>query len=213
MARYSLHLAVNTPDRSHYGTSVRSLAFAEADAVAWHHLALDHGFDAWPPLIGPSATTSALREWVISKAAHAGRHQFLITWSGHGTQVASDTGLDKHDDDDRTGSDHLDETWVMYDRLLLDDEIYGLMCEFSADAQVIVVADSCHSHTVLRIDESPLDVEIGEGLVTPRYVPEETAQRLVAKRHKEYAAAVSALDRDRIVRADVVGLVVCLVIG
>ena len=46
--------------------------------------------------------------------------------------------------------DAQDETWVLYDRELLDDELYQLWAGFQAGVRIAVLSDSCHSGTVTR---------------------------------------------------------------
>lgn len=66
---------------------------------------------------------------------------FFLSYAGHGAQVEDLTG----DEDD--GSD---ETWCLYDRMLLDDEMQRLYTEFAKGVRILVVADSCHSGSATR---------------------------------------------------------------
>jgi len=66
---------------------------------------------------------------------------FFLTYAGHGSQV-----FDRNDDE----PDGLDETWVLYDREIIDDELYSLWSKFVDGVRIIVVSDSCHSGTVTR---------------------------------------------------------------
>jgi metacaspase-1 len=70
----------------------------------------------------------------------------LITYSGHGGQVPDSNG------DEFDGQD---ETWVLFDRMLIDDELYQLWSQFDAGVRIVVVSDSCHSGTVLRLRPDP----------------------------------------------------------
>ena len=47
-------------------------------------------------------------------------------------------------------SDRRDETWVLYNRELLDDEVRAALSGFVVGVRVVVVSDSCHSGTVVR---------------------------------------------------------------
>src|SRR5262249_17665795 len=49
------------------------------------------------------------------------------------------------------GDQGLDETWVLYDRMLLDDELYQLWGQFQPDVRIFILSDSCHSGTVARV--------------------------------------------------------------
>jgi hypothetical protein len=42
----------------------------------------------------------------------------------------------------------MDETWVCYDRQLIDDQLYELWGKFKASVRILVLSDSCHSGTV-----------------------------------------------------------------
>lgn len=66
----------------------------------------------------------------------------LVTYSGHGGQINDATS------DEPDGKD---ETWVLWDRQLLDDELDGLWSGFQAGVRIFVLSDSCHSGTVLRM--------------------------------------------------------------
>lgn len=66
---------------------------------------------------------------------------FMITYAGHGGQV-----LDRSGDE----ADREDETWCLYDRHLLDDELYSLYADFDAGVRILMFSDSCHSGTVNR---------------------------------------------------------------
>jgi metacaspase-1 len=46
--------------------------------------------------------------------------------------------------------DQYDETWVLYDRQLVDDELYALWSRFAEGVRVVMLSDSCHSGTVAR---------------------------------------------------------------
>lgn len=65
----------------------------------------------------------------------------LITYSGHGGQV-----LDYSKDE----SDGRDETWCLFDGMLLDDDLHLALSKFKKGVRIIVVSDSCHSGTVVK---------------------------------------------------------------
>jgi hypothetical protein len=44
--------------------------------------------------------------------------------------------------------DGFDEAWALYDRQLIDDELYDLFGEFESNVRILMVSDSCHSGTV-----------------------------------------------------------------
>jgi metacaspase-1 len=68
---------------------------------------------------------------------------FFVTYSGHGGQVP-DTNADE------PGEEAKDETWVLYDRQLVDDELYKVWGSLQPGVRVFVLSDSCHSGSVTR---------------------------------------------------------------
>ncbi len=54
---------------------------------------------------------------------------------------------------DRNGEgeeDRSDETWVAFDRQIVDDELYALWGKFAPGVRILVLSDSCHSGTANR---------------------------------------------------------------
>jgi hypothetical protein len=99
---------------------------------------------------------------------------FWLTYSGHGSQVP-DTN-NNGDEPDRQ-----DETWVLYDRELIDDELYALWGKFKAGVHILVLSDSCHSGTVIRA--IPPGLGVMKPVARPRAMPPDVALRTY-KRHK-----------------------------
>jgi hypothetical protein len=64
---------------------------------------------------------------------------FLISYSGHGSQVP-----------DPSEPDQRSETWVLWNRQLIDDELYALWGRFRPGVRILLISDSCHSGTVSR---------------------------------------------------------------
>jgi hypothetical protein len=91
-------------------------------------------------------TTDATSANVLAAIAEVGSalrpgDLFFLTYSGHGGQLGDQSG----DEPDR-----LDETWALYDRQLLDDEIYALLSRFQPGVRVFMASDSCHSGSIGR---------------------------------------------------------------
>lgn len=75
----------------------------------------------------------------------------ILYFSGHGGQVRD---LNR----DELQADKLDETLCLYDRMLLDDEIFMALSKFKAGINILFFSDSCHSGTIsrtVRINENP----------------------------------------------------------
>jgi len=138
----SVHIGLNRVDPDQYEGWDGQLAACEADAKDMEALAKAQGFKSRSLLLTKAATAEAVTAAVLgaAKTLKSG-DLFFLTYSGHGGQV-QDTNSDE--------KDRMDETWVCYDRQLVDDELYDLWAKFKAGVRILVLSDSCHSGTVLR---------------------------------------------------------------
>ncbi len=135
----SLHIGLNNVDPASYPFDVPPLAGCINDANDMRDIAQQQGFRVRQLLDG-AATSAAVIDGVRAAAGQlAAGDIFLLTYSGHGSQVP-----DPAEDDGRS------ETWVLWDRQLIDDELYALWGLFQPDVRVLVISDSCHSGTVTR---------------------------------------------------------------
>lgn len=138
----SLHIGLNVVDPDHYDGWDGRLVACEADAADMRAIAEARGFTA-STLLTAQATAKAVTDALTEAAgALASGDTLLVTYSGHGGQVP-----DQHGDE---GADAQDETWVLYDRQLLDDELYALWGSFKRGVRIVVLSDSCHSGTMTR---------------------------------------------------------------
>jgi hypothetical protein len=144
----SLHIGLNHVDPSKYKGWDGALAGCINDANAMRAIAEAQGFTA-TQLVDADATADNIL-YEIGRAAHMleSGDTFFVSYSGHGSQVP-----DANADED----DGLDETWVAYDRMVVDDELYGLWAQFAAGVRIQVFSDSCHSGTVIRDITLPTD--------------------------------------------------------
>jgi metacaspase-1 len=138
----SLHIGLNSVDPAHYDGWDGSLVACEFDAHDMEAIALDKGFRATMKLLTADATSTAIIG-AIEQAAQEVKagDLFLLTYSGHGGQVTDTNG----DEDDQS-----DETWLAYDRQILDDELYALYAKFDPGVRILVLSDSCHSGSVVK---------------------------------------------------------------
>jgi hypothetical protein len=136
----SIHIGVNRIDPAHYGTA-GVLHGCENDARAMEALARAQGFE--PRMLLTTDATSAQVLAALRDAASRLRTGdiLLLTYAGHGAQVP---------DLDDEAEDRQDETWCLYDRMVLDDELYAAWGQFAAGVRIAVLSDSCHSGTVTR---------------------------------------------------------------
>ena len=137
----SLHIGLNTVDPKHYQGWDGALQGCENDARDMEAIAKAAGFDATMLLTKGVTADAAIA--AISAAAEKVEpgDLFLLTYSGHGSQVP-----DKNGDE----PDQRDETWVLYDRQLVDDELFALWAKFEPGVRIFVLSDSCHSGSAVR---------------------------------------------------------------
>ena len=137
----SLHIGLNSVDPAGYGGWSGDLGGCEPDARDMQKLAasLDYKTNM---LLTEDATASAVLA-VMENAAKKLKsgETFFLTYSGHGGQSPDENG----DEDDSE-----DETWCLYDRQVLDDELHIMYSKFASGVRIFVLSDSCHSGTVLR---------------------------------------------------------------
>lgn len=148
----SVHIGLNVVDNDAYGVAVPPLRGCENDARAMQALAEAQGFST--TLLRNEQGTAENVIGAIRDAAEdlTTGDFFLLTYAGHGSQVPDIAGDE---------ADGMDETWVLYDRQLIDDELYALWGEFPPGVRILVVSDSCHSGTVARMLRLPYQVLAG----------------------------------------------------
>lgn len=140
----SIHIGLNELDAGHYRGRF-PLRGCLGDAEAMEELARDAGFEP-RRLTGPAATADAVLAAVREAGERVGSDGILLlTFSGHGGRVPDTSG------DELDGSD---ETWCLYDRELLDDELHDAWLAFPPGARILVVSDSCYSGDVTRPGEA-----------------------------------------------------------
>ena len=139
----SLHIGVNQLDTGHYGLNVPPLNACHNDAHEMEKFAHFLKYDVHGVLLDDQATRTAVQDAINAIAGQLDADDaFLLTFSGHGSQVPEKTGLGQADEDDG-----LEETWCLFDGMLLDDELRLLFSKFAPGARIYVVSDSCHAGT------------------------------------------------------------------
>jgi len=138
----SLHIGLNSVDPKHYEGWSGELLACEADATDMAAIAASTKFRQ-KILLTKKATRRAVAA-AIKDAAGSLKAQdiFFLTYSGHGGQLPDLNG------DEPDGQD---ETWCLYDGELVDDEIYSYLGKFRAGVRILVLSDSCHSGSVLKL--------------------------------------------------------------
>lgn len=137
----SIHVGLNEVDPAHYQGWNGKLVACEFDANDMEKLAGGRGFETHK-LLTKKATANALTKELEEASSKLDNGDILLlTYSGHGGQVPDANG------DER---DRMDETWVLYDRQMVDDEVYSLLGKFKPGVRIAIFSDSCHSGTVAR---------------------------------------------------------------
>jgi hypothetical protein len=137
----SIHVGLNRVDPDHYQGWDGELVACEFDANDMSELAAGRGFQT-QTLLTQTATAQALIS-ALEESANAlqSGDMLLLTYSGHGGQVP---------DANSEEEDRKDETWVLYDRQIVDDELYAVWSKFEPGVRIAILSDSCHSGTVGR---------------------------------------------------------------
>lgn len=138
----SIHIGLNFVDPDAYGGWDGQLNGCVNDANGLQAVADSLGYES--TLITDQDGTSYRVLQELSDAAEelSGGDILWISYSGHGGQV---------DDANSDEADAKDETWVLYDREVVDDELYAMWSQFEAGVRILVTSDSCHSGTVARM--------------------------------------------------------------
>lgn len=167
MKSRSLHIGLNKIDPKVYGTD-GILAGCINDARAMQGIASNLGYQT-KILLDEEATAGNVIRSIASAANELQSGDiFMLTYAGHGSQVKDITSDEP---------DGYDETWCLFDRLLLDDELYLLWSNFRTGVRIAVVSDSCHSGTVVREFMERLFID-KKGTPPYRFIERVVAQRV-----------------------------------
>jgi len=137
----SLHIGINRIDKKHYGDSY-PLAGCINDARDMLALARKNGYDESYILTNQEGTYKNVTTHLSDAAKKLKKGDTLfISYSGHGAYVP---------DENKDETDGKDETWCLYDRMILDDELAQYWSKFKTGVKIFMISDSCHSGTVSR---------------------------------------------------------------
>jgi hypothetical protein len=135
----SINIGLNSVDATHYQGWAGLLQACEADAKDMNAIAKANHFDARLLLTQDATSKNVIDALNDAASKLASGDILLLTYSGHGGQVP-DTNHDE--------PDNKDETWVLYDRQLVDDELWAIWGKFAAGVRIYMLSDSCHSGSV-----------------------------------------------------------------
>jgi hypothetical protein len=188
----SLHIGVNEVNGDHYSGWTGPLKLCENDVSVMQSVATDLGFKT-ETLKTKEATRDNVSKAIgrISSELKDG-DMFLITYAGHGGQVADVNG----DEDDLK-----DETWCLYDGQLLDDELAMLWSKFDPGVRIVVISDSCNSGSIAKsmiFPEDPAEQEAFLATLPPhdradRAMPRKAARSTFKDNKSMYAEIQYAL--------------------
>lgn len=161
----SLHIGLGHVDATAYGGWDGGLAGSLHDAHDMAMLAAAEGYRT-QLLTDRQATASAVLTGIRTAGGKLRPGDvFLLSFAGHGGQLGEADSLEE-------APKGFDETWVCWDRQLLDDEVYAALATFARDVRVVVVSDASHSGTTARNPLAPSPpVRTPEGARRARIVP------------------------------------------
>jgi hypothetical protein len=148
----SLHIGLNSVDPDHYEGWDGELNACENDARDMQKIADRLGYSSTIQLT-PEGTAENVRKAIEEAASTLETGDvFWMTYSGHGGQIPDQNGDEATASRDEYGefADTWDETWVLFDRQLVDDELYALWSKFPQGVLIALLSDSCHSGTVAK---------------------------------------------------------------
>ncbi len=147
----SIHIGLNHVDPDGYNGWDGELSGCINDATDMQSIADGLGYTS-TLLIDSDATSCRVISEIGQAADELQSGDILfVTYSGHGGQV---------DDVNGDEDDSLDETWCLYDRQFIDDEIYSLWTQFNPGVRIVALSDSCHSGTVMRMMQVAEDIVV-----------------------------------------------------
>lgn len=197
----SLHIGINSVDPVAYGGWTGKLKACEADAKDMDAIAQAAGFTRGQ-LLTKQATAAKVTAGIRAAARKLKAGDiFFLSYSGHGGQVPDTNNDEGKDPTIGDRKDRKDETWVLYDRMLVDDELYQLWSSFAAGVRILVLSDSCHSGSVARDVPWFLGISADKGRGKPKFMPPAKAAKAYATHKKLYddiQAKIGSVDEDAV---------------
>jgi metacaspase-1 len=181
----SIHVGLNGVDPTHYQGWDGKLVACEFDANDMADLAARQGFQTHKLLTREATAEAVIGAIRVASAELESGDILFLSYSGHGGQI---------EDSNSDELDRKDETWCLFDRELVDDELYTLWSAFNPGVRVLVLSDSCHSGSAARstlevVGIEPIAAAVGadgEDGGPPRLkVLPERLQRDVYQQHKD----------------------------
>lgn len=178
----SLHIGLNKVNPAHYAEWDGHLNAAGNDARDMARLvkAFQPNFET-KILLSPNAgghdlatKDNVIKEITAAATNLVANDLFVLTYSGHG-------GILPNLNKDPEKSDY-DQTYCLYDELLIDDEMMALWIKFKPGVRILVISDSCHSGSIVKFfDHSNLN----EPCFRPKNIPDKAINNTYLA-HKDY---------------------------
>ncbi|WP_111672679.1 caspase family protein [Algoriphagus litoralis] len=139
MRKYAILIGNDTLDISHYGGDFGLNAPINDLDIMKHICNIEN--ISYTKLYNTGSEQVNAEIYNLSKESVSGDF-VLIYFSGHGTQIPhSNDGED----------DEYSESWCLYDRCFIDNEINSLLGGFTSGVRVLLISDSCHSGSIAKI--------------------------------------------------------------
>lgn len=140
-ALHSIHVGVNAVDPAHYGADA-PLRGCENGARDMQAIAAALGYEAQVFLTRDATAARVLDAIAGLRRKLTAGDTLLLTLACHGAQLPDTT-----DDEE----DARDETWRLYDRMIIDDEVNAAFASFKPGVRIFVLSDSCRSGASVRM--------------------------------------------------------------
>ncbi|MEO1452138.1 MAG: caspase family protein, partial [Bacteroidota bacterium] len=133
---FSLHIGVSKVDTNHYGDALTNLPCCKVDAEYMFRMGKLFDYDHQELLINENATVDNVKNTLLEFSQQLKKDDLcVITYSGHGGTLP-DLNNSKFDPELE------DQTWCLYDRQLVDDELPYIWKEFDPGVNIFVLLDS-----------------------------------------------------------------------
>jgi hypothetical protein len=160
----SLHIGLNELDPQHYAGWDGALNACEFDANDMEEIAESRGFETSKLLTREAKCDAVLSAIERAAAQLESGDIYFVTYAGYGGQVPD---RNEAEEPDRT-----DGTWLLYDRQLIDDELYALWAKFRPGVRILVLSDTCHSGSVTkRIEDEDVPDVVATAAEAARLAP------------------------------------------
>ncbi len=194
----SLHIGLNYVNPEYYDGFNKKLKACESDAIDFKFISESCGYSS-KIMLREDATRENVINFIKNTALRLKSGDiFLLTYSGHGSQVMEVGGNNDEDDG-------LDETWCLFNGELIDDELRYLWTLFDEGVRVLVISDSCTNGTIIGYrDLSPLMNQEGVRALS-KAIPERMILRLHYAKQNFYNEIFEEMKqyRDREIKASI----------